>query len=103
MRVRVPRSSTTPPREDGARPGAECRARLEEISAYLDGDLTPAAAAALRRHLARCPCCQWLEDRLRLTSRLCREAGVTMPAAQRAAARARVRRLLAAGRRKARS
>ena len=80
----------------GARPGprARCLARLEEMSAYLDGELAADRARALERHLARCPCCQWLEAQLRLTSSLCRDVGLTMPPAQRAAARARVRALL---------
>ena len=95
-RLPDPTRTTTTPR-------AECLARLEEISAYLDGDLTPAAARALQRHMDGCPCCQWIEDQLRLTSRLCRDAGVTMPPAERAAARARVRRLLSAKRRRGRS
>jgi anti-sigma factor RsiW len=77
-----------------SRPSARCLARLEEMSAYLDGELTPARARALEKHMTGCPCCRWLESQLRLTSRLCRDTGVTMPPAERAAARARVRALL---------
>ena len=76
------------------RPSAKCLARLEAMSAYLDGDLPAARRRSLERHLARCPCCAWLQESLRRTSLLCREAGVTMPAAERAAARRRVRALL---------
>jgi anti-sigma factor RsiW len=89
------RHRTSRPVVPAGRPSARCLARLEEISAYIDGDLSAARCRALERHLARCPCCAWLQESLRRTSLLCRDADVMMPPAVRAAARKRVRALLA--------
>jgi anti-sigma factor RsiW len=73
-----------------------CRETLQDISAYLDGDLDPAACHAIERHAQGCPGCAAALDGLRQTVGLCRQAAdVPMPEAVRARARAAVRHLLA--------
>jgi anti-sigma factor RsiW len=77
---------------------AACRATLQDVSAYLDGELDPVACEAIERHGRGCPDCAAMLDGLRLTVGLCRQAaGVTLPDAVRERARAAVRRLLAQG------
>jgi anti-sigma factor RsiW len=77
---------------------ARCRALVERLSRFIDGDLTAAERRAVRAHLRRCPCCDDFADSLRRTVRLCQDARQQrLPAAVRARARARVRRLLSAG------
>jgi len=81
-------------------PGPRCRALLEELSALLDNELSPARARALRRHLARCPCCADLQARLRRAVALCRKAGgPVVPAPVKRLARTRARALVAGRRR----
>lgn len=73
-----------------------CRETLQDISAYLDGDLDAAACHAIERHARGCPGCAAALDGLRQTVGLCRQAAdVPMPEAVRARARAAVRQLLA--------
>lgn len=48
-----------------------CQQQLLELSAYLEGDLTPEAMAALDVHLERCTCCGQMADSLRRTIALC--------------------------------
>jgi anti-sigma factor RsiW len=75
----------------------ECRHRIEEISEYLDGDLSPARAAALERHLEACLCCAEFATSLRQAVLACRNAGLCqLPEDVRARARQRVTELLAA-------
>ncbi|MGE3275339.1 MAG: anti-sigma factor [Vicinamibacterales bacterium] len=77
-------------------PEADCRARLERLFDYLDGELDARSAAALERHLDRCPCCGDLATSLRRTIASCRAAGAPpLPRQVQARARARVRALLA--------
>jgi anti-sigma factor RsiW len=72
-----------------------CRELLERLSRYIDGDLNGAQRRALRAHLRRCPCCHSVEESLRHTVSLCRDASATrLPAAVRARAKARVAALL---------
>ncbi|MCX6544566.1 MAG: zf-HC2 domain-containing protein [Acidobacteria bacterium] len=72
-----------------------CRELLERVSRYIDGDLSAAERRALTAHLRRCPCCHSLEESLRHTVSLCRDASATrLPAAVRARAKARVATLL---------
>mgnify|MGYP000147279206 CR=1 FL=1 len=72
-----------------------CRVLLLDLSRYLEGDLTPARACALARHLDGCPCCGAIADRLKRTIKACRAAGHTrLPANVRSRARARIRHLL---------
>ncbi|MGE3511063.1 MAG: anti-sigma factor [Vicinamibacterales bacterium] len=74
----------------------ECRAVLEEIAAYLDGELDGTECRRIEAHCAACPSCTSVVDGLRETVGLCREAGVApLPEAVRERALAGVRRLLA--------
>jgi anti-sigma factor RsiW len=73
-----------------------CREMLQDISAYLDGDLAPAACAAIERHAQECPACRAALEGLRQTVGLCRQAAdLPMPDAVRIRARDAVRELLA--------
>ena len=77
-------------------PTSACRETLQDISAYLDGDLDAVACEAIERHARRCPGCGAALDGLRQTVGLCRQAAdVPMPEAVRVRARAAVRQLLA--------
>jgi anti-sigma factor RsiW len=51
---------------------AHCRELFEKMSEYIDGELDPAAAADIRRHLADCPHCAVCRDTLQRTVDLCR-------------------------------
>lgn len=71
-----------------------CRRTLENISAYLDGELDATACDAIERHSLECPGCAALLDGLRKTIGICRAANVELPEAVRKKARAAVRQLL---------
>ena len=76
----------------------DCRAQLDELFAYLDGELSDARCAAIERHLASCLCCEGLADGLRRAIAVCRASGrERLPSRVRARAEARVERLLDAG------
>jgi len=78
------------------RPSARCRARLLELSGYLDGELSPARRRTIERHLNRCVCCGTLAARLLKTMAACRaEAKKRPPPELRSRAAARIRSLLA--------
>lgn len=80
----------TTPHEPG-----RCRDLILQISAHLDGDLSPDRAAALERHLAGCMCCTELADSLARAVAACRASGEgTLPADVRARARRRIAELL---------
>jgi anti-sigma factor RsiW len=75
-----------------------CRSLLEQLSKYLDDELTPAQRRSLTAHLRRCPCCRTMADSLKHTVEACRKAGTTrLPADVRVRARARIATLLASG------
>jgi anti-sigma factor RsiW len=75
-----------------------CRSLLEQLSRYIDDELTPAQRRTLSAHLRRCPCCQSMADSLRHTVETCRKAGTArLPADVRVRARARIATLLASG------
>jgi anti-sigma factor RsiW len=75
--------------------GADCRAMLERMSAYLDGDLGPAECRAIERHCRGCPPCAVFVTSLRRTIGLCHEAAKRpLPNAIRRRAKARIRRLM---------
>jgi anti-sigma factor RsiW len=77
------------------RPSRRCRALFEELSLYLDGDLTPARRRTVERHIKSCKCCGMMNQRLRLTLAACRaHATVRPPRAVMARAARRVRALL---------
>ena len=93
----TPRASRRP---SDAPPPAAC-AEADQLWAYLDGELTPARARAIARHLAACERCGARAHRLRTMLETCRAAGCRkLPADVRARARERVRALLAAARKK---
>jgi anti-sigma factor RsiW len=73
----------------------DCQAILENISAYLDGDLDQTACDAIERHCHGCPRCGEVVKSLRETVGLCRQAGsAPLPESVRQRARESVRRLL---------
>jgi anti-sigma factor RsiW len=73
----------------------DCRARLTQLFAYLDGELSPARSQALERHLADCACCEEVAGGLREAIDLCRSAGRQgLPRAVQRQARMRVKQLL---------
>ena len=75
-----------------------CRSLLEQLSKYLDDDLTPTERRSLAAHLRRCPCCQTMADSLKHTIDTCRKEGTArLPADVRLRARARIATLLASG------
>jgi anti-sigma factor RsiW len=75
-----------------------CRELLEQLSAYVDGDLSAQDQRTLRRHLRDCPCCQAMADSLQQTVDACRKAkSARLPADVRSRARARIATLLASG------
>jgi anti-sigma factor RsiW len=81
------------------RPSARCRALFEELSRYLDGELTPARCRTIERHIGNCVCCGTMAARLRLTLAACRaERQRRPPRAVMARAAARVRALMASRR-----
>lgn len=81
-----------------SKPSARCRALVEELSAYLEGEISASRRRAIERHIASCTCCGAMTSRLRTVMAIYRnERGRPMPRAVRARAAARLRRLLAEG------
>ena len=79
-----------------ARPSARCRALFEELSRYLDGELTPARRRTIERHIDACLCCGTMAARLRTALAVCRAEGQRRPPrAVMARAAKRVRALIA--------
>ena len=54
---------------------ARCRELMAQLSRYIDGDLPGVERRAITLHLRRCPCCDEFVESLRLTVRVCQEAG----------------------------
>jgi len=80
------------------RPHDRCRDLLEQLSRFVDGDLTGGDRRAVVTHLKTCPCCQTMAEGLQHTVEVCRKAGsARLPADVRARARARIATLLASG------
>lgn len=76
----------------------ECAAIMEEISAYLDGELERTECASIERHCAGCPRCAAVVEALQRTVGLCRDvADAPLPEHVRARARASIRKLLDRG------
>jgi anti-sigma factor RsiW len=74
----------------------DCRARLEQLFAYLDGELTAADCRRIERHFADCGCCGNLAAGLRQAMAACQAAGQqALPAGVRRRARRRVKEWLA--------
>jgi anti-sigma factor RsiW len=79
-------------------PHDRCRELLEQLSRYVDGDVTGRERRAVMTHLKTCPCCQSMANGLQQTVEACRKAGsARLPADVRARARARIATLLASG------
>lgn len=79
-----------------ARPSAQCRALLRELSRYLDGDLTPAQRRTIARHVNACGCCATMAQRLRVTVAACHAEGERRPPREvRLRAAQRIRALIA--------
>lgn len=77
-------------------PAPSCRVHLEQVSRFLDGDLSAADKRAIGRHIGNCPCCAQFAESLRRTVAACRSAGRRkLPPDVRARARARIAELLA--------
>lgn len=94
-------SGPRPPRRRAVASPAPACAQADHLWAYLDGELPPARARAVARHLAACADCGARARRLRSMLESCRAAGCRkLPADVRARARERVRALLATARRK---
>lgn len=75
-----------------------CRALLEQLSRYVDGDLGPDERRAMALHLRRCPCCQSMADSLKKTVATCQKAGrARLPEDVRRRAKSRITTLLASG------
>lgn len=76
----------------------KCQQQLLELSAYLEGDVTPERMAALDAHLARCECCGRMATSLRAAIALCQSDDArALPADVELRAVARVRDLLGRG------
>lgn len=92
----------TSARKPAARPGrpsmsGECRARLDQVFAWLDGELRPAEARAVERHVTTCESCGGLAEDLRRAIAACRAAGdCRVPTSVHRLARARARALIGA-------
>lgn len=72
-----------------------CRQFLEQLSMYLDGELSAEDRGVVSRHLHDCPCCDEVLHSLQQTVALCHEEGrPELPADIEARARARVADLL---------
>jgi anti-sigma factor RsiW len=72
-----------------------CRETLQQISAYLDGELDATACERIEQHSLTCPGCAALVDGLRKTVGLCRQAAdAELPDAVRERAKSAVRQLL---------
>jgi anti-sigma factor RsiW len=76
-------------------PAPRCRELLQNVSAYLDGELDATACDAIERHSHDCPACATLVEGLRKTVGLCRQAAhVDLPESVRQRAKSAVRQLL---------
>jgi anti-sigma factor RsiW len=78
------------------RPSSACRAYLERLSLYVDGELSSNARQGTVLHLRHCPCCHDLVDSLKQTVMLCHAEGRRrLPPDVRARAKARIAQVLA--------
>jgi predicted anti-sigma-YlaC factor YlaD len=78
------------------KPGGHCEVDLQHWSRYLEGEFSSVTCRRCETHLAGCPACRAKLKALGWTIRACRTAAARakMPAAVKARARARVKRLL---------
>jgi anti-sigma factor RsiW len=81
---------------------SRCTMMLEQISAYLDGELPASTCVLIERHCNTCDACRTLVAGLRQTLGVCREAGRRpVPPSVRELAKRRVAQLLTASSRRA--
>jgi anti-sigma factor RsiW len=72
-----------------------CKRVLDDISAYLDGELEQASCRTIEQHCSTCATCSAIVEDLKKTTGLCRQLGVMpLPPAVLDRARASLRRLL---------
>lgn len=72
-----------------------CDMLIEQLSAFLDGDLSAPECARIQRHARQCPRCTTLTEELQGTIGLCRRAAATpLPPALRRRAKAGIAKLL---------
>ena len=77
---------------------APCDDRLDDVLAWIDGDLPAARARAVTAHVAGCPGCASLVDELRLAIAACRQAGdCRVPSSIHRRARTRARAIIRRG------
>ena len=78
-----------------SRPPARCLALLEQLSRYVDDEMTPRERRAIDTHCRDCRRCRRMIASLRRTIDLCRVAGsAPLPTRVRARAAARIARLV---------
>jgi len=76
-------------------PPVTCASLLDQISAYLDGDLGAATCEAIERHASSCDRCAVVIEDFRKATGLCRTAAdAPLPDTVRELAQARVKALL---------
>jgi anti-sigma factor RsiW len=81
-------------------PTSSCGYLLEQLSAFIDADLSAAECRKIQRHSRTCARCASMIDELRAAMGVCRNAAAEpLPASVRRRAEARVRELM--GRRRA--
>jgi anti-sigma factor RsiW len=86
-------------KRQAATPAGPCDDRLDDLFAWLDGELAPARARVIERHVAACDRCGSLAEDLRRAIAACRMAGdCRIPATIHRRARARAAQMLRAGR-----
>ena len=79
-------------------PLVTCDTLLEQISAYLDGDLSVATCATIERHAQACRKCARVINDFRRTTGLCRKAvAAPLPVQVRQLAKTRIRELMGPG------
>ena len=72
-----------------------CETLLDQISAYLDGDLDATTCQVIEAHAQMCTACARVIDDFRKTTGLCRQAAaIPLPDSVRELAKARVAELL---------
>lgn len=72
----------------------DCRPRVADLFAYLDGELSARRCAEIEQHIRDCGCCETLAADVRRLIAACRAKGrEPLPASLRARARSAARRL----------
>lgn len=53
----------------------KCADYLDDLNAYLDGELDAGLCAEIEEHIGQCRNCRLMVDTMRMTVKLCRESG----------------------------